>query len=99
MSNKPKHSKCPHALDFTQEEEEGITWLQSTLNKISASSLPEASKAHAAHLAVGKLFNKAHELHDYAHGCDQDLEEAEMLVVGMAQSTKLTGKVKDGDMN
>lgn len=98
MSDKQKH-KCPHALDFTNEEEAGITWLQRTLNRIAESSHPEASQAHAAHLAVGKLFNKAHELHDYAHDCDQDLEEAEMLVVAMAAMPKTNGKTKNEDFN
>jgi hypothetical protein len=95
---------CPHDLNWTDEEEDALVWLQHNLQETaskcdSSNHGPTSRMAFIAHAAISKVINKAHDLHDRVHALERELDRAEMMVTGLAGLPQATGMVGEGDLN
>jgi hypothetical protein len=78
--------ECPHTLQLSEGEEEGLRWLQGVLKKI-ASSKKHRNKLNAimAIAAIDHMFDRGQVLHDRLHQAEEHLFKA------MAEMQKLMG--------
>jgi len=73
MVNEYKGKTCGHEKVFTQEETEGMKWLNEVLTKIIAKGPEHRSflKAQAAAEAINKMDQHRHELHCATHALEE----------------------------
>ena len=64
---KDNEYKCPHDASLSVEEEDAMNWLSHMLNDTAERCGPSARMATTAHVAVGKILNKLHTLHELVH--------------------------------
>ena len=99
MTNKKQEHHCPFELVWTREEEDALQWLQHNLQESASKCDPTSRLAFVAHAAINKAINQAHDLHDRVHALEFEIDQAEMMVAGMAGLPQRLGVVKEGDLN
>ena len=98
--SKKQQQQCPYNNNLTDEEEDALQWLSQVLgNMMKDCSMAHTRRALVAHTAVGKLLKKTKYLHELIHVQEAELEQAEMMVVGMAGLPRRLGLVTEEDFN
>lgn len=88
MSN-DDYEYCQHAIEFSDEETEGLKWLSEFLDQLEERGKKSAIRARGAQSSIRKIFQHAAKMHRLVHELEEKLEQSEM------ESAKLVRILKD----